>query len=364
MVVYEDLARLNAQFKLEFTEAFNHFVSHGQYILGKQVTLFENQFASYCQTKHCIGLASGLDALYLSLIALDLPEGSEILVPSNTYIATILSIVNAGLRPVLIEPKLTTYNIDPDLLSKAITPKTKCIIVVHLYGKPCEMDTISALAEQHNLYIIEDCAQAHGATYKGKAVGSWGMFGAFSFYPSKNLGALGDAGAIVTNDDQMATKLKALRNYGSHKKYHNQYIGINSRLDELQAVFLNIKLKSLPEINNHKQRLARLYNSLITNPDIVLPVFQDNAEEVFHIYNVRCKKRDQLKQFLLDNHIQTEIHYPIAPHLQVAYKSYFAGLDFPISEEIHNTTLSLPISFIHTEKDVKLVADAINSFKI
>ncbi|MEJ7828480.1 MAG: DegT/DnrJ/EryC1/StrS family aminotransferase [Segetibacter sp.] len=362
MIEYEDLKKSNSKFESKFKQAFDRVIDKGRYILGEEVELFEKEFAEYCGSKYCIGVASGLDALYLSLIALDLPKDSEVLVPSNTYIATILSIVNAGFKPVLIEPKIDTYNINPKLIERNISAATKAIMVVHLYGKPCEMDKISALAEQYNLFLIEDCAQAHGAKYAGKKVGTWGIFGAFSFYPTKNLGALGDGGAIVTDDKEMAAKIKALRNYGSHQKYYNQYAGINSRLDELQAAFLRIKLKYLAAINKHKAQLASLYSQLISNPKVVLPVTQKNTEEVFHIYNIRCATRDDLKEFLLKKGVKTEIHYPIAPNLQPAYREMFAHSTFPISEEIHKTTLSLPISFSHTKEDIMYISEAINSY--
>lgn len=362
MIEYEDLKTSNSSFESEFKEAFDSFINAGRYILGKEVELFEKEFAAYCGSNYCIGVASGLDALYLSLIALDLPKDSEVLVPSNTYIATILSIVNAGLKPVLVEPRIDTYNINPELIENNISSATRAILVVHLYGKPCEMDTILALATQNNLSLIEDCAQAHGAKYANKKAGTWGKFGAFSFYPTKNLGALGDAGAIVTDDEKMAVKIKALRNYGSHQKYFNQYIGINSRLDELQAAFLRIKLTHLDAINKHKVQLASLYTQLINNAKIVLPVAQKNAEEVFHIYNIRCSTRDNLKEFLFKKGIKTEIHYPVAPHLQTAFRHLFADSAFPISEEIHNTTLSLPISYSHTKDDVIYISDVINGY--
>ncbi len=362
MIEYEDLKRSNSSFESEFKQAFNSFINKGRYILGKEVELFEKEFAAYCGSKYCIGVASGLDALYLSLITLDLPKDSEVIVPSNTYIATILSIVNAGLKPVLAEPRIDTYNINPGLIEKNISNATRAIMVVHLYGKPCEMDSISAIAKQYNLTLIEDCAQAHGAKFANKKVGTWGRFGAFSFYPTKNFGALGDAGAIVTDDEEMAIKIKALRNYGSPLKYYNQYIGINSRLDELQAAFLRIKLPHLDAINQHKVQLASLYSKLISNTKIVLPVTQKNAEEVFHIYNIRCATRDDLKAFLLKKGINTEIHYPVAPHLQPAYSRMFANSTFPISEEIHKTTLSLPISYSHTVEDITYISKAINSY--
>lgn len=363
MIEYENLHKLNSPFADAFKTVFNRFLQEGSYILGEEVRLFEQEFASFCGSKYCIGVASGLDALYLSLIALDLPANSQVLVPSNTYIATILSIVNAGLQPVLVEPDLSTYNINPNLVEEHITPGTKAIVLVHLYGKPCAMDKIMALSAKYNLPVIEDCAQAHGALYKNKMAGTFGKFGAFSFYPTKNLGALGDAGAIITDDERMAQKLLALRNYGSNKKYHNQFTGINSRLDELQAAFLRVKLPHLNEINRHKQRLAAVYAELIINKEIILPVNETDAVSVFHIYNIRCNRRDELKAFLANHGIRTDIHYPIAPHLQQGYRHLFRGKTFPLSEEIHNTTLSLPVSFIHSEDDVKLVAETINNFK-
>jgi dTDP-4-amino-4,6-dideoxygalactose transaminase len=363
MVEYENLKQLNSRFEPQYQEAFTKFLNNGFYILGEEVASFEQEFALFCGSKYCIGVASGLDALYLSLIALDLPPGSQVLVPSNTYIATILSVVNAGLTPVLVEPRIDTYNIDAVEIEKCITPKTKAIIVVHLYGKACEMGMISQIAGKHNLAIIEDCAQAHGAKYKNRTVGTWGKFGAFSFYPTKNLGALGDAGAITTDDQEMYVKIKALRNYGSHKKYYNQYFGINSRLDELQAAFLRVKLKYLNAITNHKGEIAEVYRNHITNKQVVLPVTQNDGEDVYHIFNVRCQRRDALKDFLLGKGIKTEIHYPIPPHLQDAYTDLFAGKNYPISEEIHRTTLSLPLSYCHTKEEIRFVAEAINDFR-
>lgn len=363
MIEYENLKLVNQPYEKAYTNALTDFLAKGWYILGEQVKLFEEEFAAYCGSKYCIGLASGLDALYLSLLALELPAGSEVLVPSNTYIATITSIVNAGLKPVLIEPKLGSYNIDPSLLNNKITNTTKAIMVVHLYGKPCEMKEIMAIAQQYRLPVIEDCAQAHGATVNNKQVGTWGMFGAFSFYPTKNLGALGDAGAIVTDNEEMAIKLRALRNYGSHQKYFNDYVGINSRLDELQATFLRIKLKDLDQLNNHKNKLARLYFELIDKEKYILPIKQENITDVFHIFNIRHKDRDRLKAYLLDLGIKTEIHYPLSPHQQKAYVHLFEDESYPISELIHQTTLSLPISIATTAEEVKLVCAALNNFQ-
>jgi dTDP-4-amino-4,6-dideoxygalactose transaminase len=362
MVEYENLKKLNRHFENQFQDVFNKFINKGSYILGEEVALFEQEFAHFNQSKYCIGVASGLDALYLSLIALEFPPQSQVLVPSNTYIATILSIVNAGLTPVLVEPRIDTYNMNASEIEKHITPQTKAIIVVHLYGKSCEMDLISQIAQKYNLIIIEDCAQAHGAIYKNKRVGTWGKFGAFSFYPTKNLGALGDAGAITTDDYEMYVKLKALRNYGSQEKYYNQYLGLNSRLDELQAAFLRVKLKYLDAINLHKAELAELYQKHIKNSQVILPVASKQDEAVYHIYNIRCQRRDELKEFLLKKGIKTEIHYPIPPHLQDAYKHLFQEKSYLISEEIHRTTLSLPISYFHTKEEIIFVAKTINDF--
>jgi dTDP-4-amino-4,6-dideoxygalactose transaminase len=363
MIEYENLRLINKPYEKAYKEALVLFLESGWYILGQQVKRFEEQFASYCGAKHCIGLASGLDALYLSLMALELPKGAEVIVPSNTYVATILSILNVGLKPVLVEPKIDTYNIDPSLIIKSITSNTKAIMVVHLYGKPCEMEEIAEIAEKYSLPIIEDCAQAHGAQVNGKKVGTWGAFGAYSFYPTKNLGALGDAGAIITDNDEMANKLKALRNYGSHKKYYNDYLGNNSRLDELQAMFLSIKLKDLDEANHYKKNMANTYFEYLTNPSIILPVRQEGIADVHHIFNVRTKERNRLQSYLLENGIKTEIHYPVAPNHQIAYRNFFDNQSFPISELIHQTTLSLPISNALTVEDIKSICEIVNSFK-
>lgn len=332
----------------------------GWFILGDSVKKFEQNFADFNDTKYCIGVASGLDALILSLKALDFPKGSEVIVPSNTYIATILAILNEGLIPVLVEPKIETYNIDPSLIAKAITDKTKAIMVVHLYGKACEMTEICNIAEKYSLNIIEDCAQAHGASINGKKVGSFGDFGAFSFYPTKNLGAIGDAGAITTNDKILYEKVLALRNYGSEKKYYNKYIGVNSRLDEIQAKVLDIKLKKLNLITEHKRKLASIYNDLLTEK-VKKPILQDNYFDVFHIYNICTSRRDELKEYLLSKGIKTEIHYPIVPVDQECMKGIIDG-ESSIARKIHNETLSLPISFATTLEEVEIVSKEINLF--
>lgn len=359
MIEYENLQKSNAPFFKEFQSKFSNFLQRGVFILGENVLNFENEFAEYVGSKHCIGVASGLDALILALKALDLPKDSEVIVPSNTYIATILSILYNDLKPVLVEPNPQTYNIDPLKIQEKITSKTKAILVVHLYGKACEMDAILDLAKQYNLYLLEDCAQAHGATYKNQQVGTFGI-GCFSFYPTKNLGALGDAGGITTNDQALADKLRALRNYGSRQKYINQYIGQNSRLDELQASFLRIKLRSLDRIIEHKRELASLY--LQELKDIfICPIVQEDYFDVYHIFNIRHTKRNALKQYLSQHGISTEIHYPIPPHQQEAMKNILKG-DYPISEEIHQSTLSLPISYATTKEEVLKVIEILKNF--
>jgi dTDP-4-amino-4,6-dideoxygalactose transaminase len=331
----------------------------GWYVLGKKVKTFETEFARFCETRHCIGVASGLDALMLALKAYDFPIGSEVIVPSNTYIATILSILHCNLKPVLVEPELKTCNINPALIEQHISPKTKAIMVVHLYGKSCNMKAIMDIAECHQLPVIEDCAQAHGAKYKDKQVGTFGI-GAFSFYPTKNLGAIGDAGAITTKNDVLAQKLRSLRNYGSEKKYQNDYVGYNSRLDEVQAALLSVKLKFLTEITDHKRTLAYIYLSGLKK-DFICPVVSENYFDVYHIFNIRHPKRDVLKDYLLQHGIKTEIHYPIPPHKQHAMQEIIAGC-YPISEEIHRTTLSLPISYGHTEDDIYRIVEVLNKF--
>lgn len=359
MIEYESLGRLNKSFEEEYLQCFKDLLDSGWYILGKQVTIFEEAFAQYCGTKHCIGVASGLDALMLALRSFDFPAGSEVLVPSNTYIATILSILQCGLKPVLVEPDIHTYNIDPLKIEEKINCNTKAIMVVHLYGKACDMDPIMQIANKYELPVIEDCAQAHGAMYKGQKIGTFGI-GAFSFYPTKNLGALGDAGAITTNDSDKNDLFRALRNYGSKIKYQNDYIGYNSRLDEIQAALLNVKLKYLDQINLHKRSLAAIYLKELKD-DFIKPNVSTECFDVYHIFNIRHPKRDELKEYLLKNGIKTDIHYPIAPHQQKAMRGILDG-EYPISEEIHHTTLSLPISYGHSEDDICRVVDILNKF--
>ena len=362
MIPYEDLKKANALFMDELKVACWSGIESGWYILGKRVEEFEQAFADYCHAQYCVGLASGLDALLLALQASDIAPKSEVIVPSNTYIATILAILNAGLKPVLVEPDLATYNIDPTLIEQHITKSTRAIMVVHLYGKSCQMDKIMAIADQYNLLVFEDCAQSHGATFNDQMTGTFGLASAFSFYPTKNLGALGDAGALVTNNEDIAQKVRTLRNYGSKVKYNNELLGINSRLDELQATMLQVKLKYLDQITAHKRLLARLYLTHLDETKFILPKVDSNFGDVYHIFCVRHPERDRLRAYLLENGIGTEIHYPIPPHRQIAMRPILGQLSFPISEEIHQTALSLPISFGHTKDDVERVIETMNNF--
>ncbi len=361
MIEYENLFASNKVFMEEYRAAFEKVLNSGWFILGDSVSNFEKEFAEYCNTNYCIGVASGLDALTLSLHSLNLPRGSEVIVPSNTYIATILSIVHLGLKPILVEPDIRTYNIDTSRIVEAITNNTKAIMVVHLYGKCCDMANIMEIAHENGLYVIEDCAQSHGASQNEVVCGSFGDFGAFSFYPTKNLGALGDAGAVTTQREDYANIIKKLRNYGSSKKYYNEVIGHNSRLHELQAAFLSIKLKKMNEITEHKRNLANIYLEKISD-DFIKPKVEEGYYDVYHIFNIRTSRRDELKDFLLKNEIKTDIHYPVAPNKQQAMIGILDHFDTSIAEEIHRTTLSLPISYGHSSNDIETVCDAVNYF--
>lgn len=359
MVEYEKLKKLNQPFFKEYKDKFDEILESGWYILGKNVSKFENNFSKFNKSKYTIGVASGLDALILSLKACNFEKDSEIIAPSNTYIATILAIIHNGFKPILVEPKIDTYNIDPSKIEEKITNKTKAIIVVHLYGQSCDMNPIINLSNKYKLQIIEDCAQAHGAEYFEQKVGTFGI-GAFSFYPTKNLGALGDGGAITTNDEKLKDTILKLRNYGSSKKYYNELIGYNSRLDELQAGFLDIKLKYLDDITNHKRKLAKIYFDNLDDR-FIKPIEKDGYKSVYHIFAIRHNKRNELKEYLLKNNIKTEIHYPVAPHNQEAMKGIITDY-FPISQEIHESILSLPISFYHTKEDIYKVCEVMNRF--
>lgn len=358
MIEYESLARSNSAYMAELEDAATRVIRNGWYVLGQEVSAFEAEFAQYLGVKHCVGVANGLDALILALEALDLPKGSDVLVASNTYIATILAIVRAGHRPVLVEPLLDTFNMDPGKLAGSITPNTRAICVTHLFGKSCRMDAICAFAKEHGLKIVEDCAQSHGAKLAGQMTGTFGDAGCFSFYPTKNLGAIGDAGAIVTNDDALADRLRHTRNYGSKLKYVNEYIGVNSRLDEMQAALLRVKLRYLDEMTHHKRTLAEIYFANL--PDwLKLPRRRDDEYDVFHIFGVRHRRRDELRAWLLEQGVKTEIHYPIPPHRQKAMQEILSG-DWPIAEEQHASELSLPISAGHKVEEIRKVCEILN----
>lgn len=363
MIKFLDLHKLNQPFETEFQQKFKVLLDKGWYILGDEVQAFENSFAVYCQAKHCIGVGNGLDALVLILKAYiqlrKIEKGDEVIVPANTYIATILAVLEADLVPVLVEPKLETYNINPDVIEAKITAKTKAILPVHLYGQLAEMDVILKIAQRHDLLVIEDAAQAHGAVSAYKL--NYAATKTYSFYPGKNLGALGDAGAITTDDSELAEVLYELRNYGSKRKYENERIGVNSRLDELQAAFLSIKLPFLDQENQVRRAIAKRYLNEIKNPKIVLPYWDQTNNHVFHQFVVRTEKRDELAQYLKENGIETMIHYPIPPHKQKALK-YWNHLSFPITEKIHKEVLSLPMNGALNDKEVECIIEKINLF--
>lgn len=361
MINFLDLHKINEQYRIEIDEAIKRVLDSGWYLLGKENEKFCKEFAQFCGIKHCIGVANGLDALTLIIKAYGFGAGDEIIVPANTYIASILAISANGVTPVLVEPDINTYNINPDKIEEKITKNTKAIMVVHLYGQAVEMEKIWAVAKKYNLKVIEDSAQAHGALYKGERTGSLGDASGFSFYPGKNLGCLGDGGAVTTNDDELAQKITALRNYGSHVKYQNLYKGINSRLDEIQAAVLNIKLKYLDKDNQKRREISKYYRENIKNPAIILPQVKDEQSHVWHIFAVRTQNRDKLQQYLKDNEIQTLIHYPIAPHKQQAY-SEWNNLHLPLTEQIHREILSLPISPVMSKEEVEKIVEVLNSY--
>lgn len=354
---------LEKELDKELRGAFERVYERSWYIEGEEDTLFENKFAEYCDSSFCVGVGNGLDALMLALKALGVHEGDEVIVPSNTYIATALAVTYVGAKPVFVEPDIRTFNIDPQKIEEKITTKTKAIMPVHLYGQPCEMDLIIKVAQKHGLHIVEDCAQAHGATYKGKKVGSFGDAAGFSFYPGKNLGALGDAGATTTSNKELADKIRALGNYGSDYKYHHIYKGNNSRLDEMQAAFLTAKLQYLDQVNENRRNTAKRYLSEIKNENIILPYVDENTNPVWHIFAIRCRRREELEKWLNDCGIGTNKHYPIPMHLQKCYEDL--GIkkgELPIAEEISETELSIPMYYGMTEEEIQFVIDRINQF--
>jgi len=363
LVPFLDLRAAYIELKQEIDQAVGRVLGSGHYILGREVEAFENEFVQYLGVDHCVGVGNGLDALHLSLRALGVGAGDEVLVPSNTYIATWLAVTYAGATPVPVEPDERTYNIDPEKLEAAITKRTKAIIAVHLYGQPADMDPIRGIAKAHKLSVVEDAAQAHGARYKGSRVGSLGDVAGWSFYPGKNLGALGDGGAVTTNNCELADRLRTLRNYGSRVKYYNDAKGFNSRLDEIQAAALRIKLKYLEEWNGRRREVAAQYTKELKNIGLILPFVPSWAEPVFHLFVVRSRQRDLLRQHLEKRGIDTLIHYPVPPHLQEAYRDLnMKQGNLPISEAIHNEVLSLPIGPHIRPSQVEKVTSAIREF--
>lgn len=353
---------MHKEIESEILEKFKEVYKKNWYIKGTEVFEFEKEFAKYCGRSYCVGTGNGLDAIYLALRALGIGAGDEVLVPSNTYIATALAVTYTGAKPILVEPDLNTYNMSLNGLEEAINEKTKAIIPVHLYGQAAEMDVVLKVAEKYGLCVVEDCAQAHGATYKGKKVGTFGNIGCFSFYPGKNLGALGDAGAVVTNDKNLVEKVRMLGNYGSIEKYKHKYLGNNSRLDELQAAFLRIKLKHLDSYNIARRRVAQRYLKEICNPQIILPIVGENRTHVWHIFAIRCEQRDRLKEYLEQEGIMTVCHYPIPIYQQEAYQNIITG-EYPISQLISKQEISLPMYYGMTDEEINYVIKKVNDFR-
>ena len=367
MIPFLDIKKINAQYRDKLVAAATRVIDSGWYILGPEVESFEKEFAAYCGAAHCIGISNGLDALILILQAYKelgvMKDGDEVIVPANTYIASILAISKTGLTPVMVEPNLETYNVDTSLIEAKITKRTKAILPVHLYGQAADMNLINELAKEYGLTVIEDSAQAHGAFYKGKRTGTLGDAAGFSFYPGKNLGAIGDGGAVTTNDEMLADAVRALRNYGSRKKYYNIHKGYNNRLDELQAAFLREKLVFLDKENTRRQEIAKRYNEEINNIRVILPLAVDPTigTHVYHLYVVRTVERDRFQKYLEANGVATIIHYPVAPHHQQAYGEWNA-LSFPISEKIHQEVISIPISPVMADAEVTYIIKVVNAY--
>ncbi len=364
MIPFVSFSEVNKLIKVEIISAFEEFFDNAWYVLGEKVKTFEKEYASFNQVKHCIGVSNGLDALHIALKTLGITAGDEVIVPSNTYIATALAVSYVGATPVFVEPDIYTYNLDPKKIEAAITPRTKVIMPVHLYGQCCEMEEIMSIARKHNLFVVEDNAQAQAASYNGKLTGTWGDINGTSFYPGKNLGALGDAGAITTSDPHLAAKASVLRNYGSEKKYYNEVIGYNMRLDECQAAFLSVKLRYLNQWTEQRQNIAAWYNEVLNNiGDVILPETAIGATHSYHLFVVRTAQRDALQKHLTNNNIGTLIHYPIPPHLQQAYDhlGHKKG-EFPIAEELAHTSISLPLWPGMTKEHVEEVGSNIKSF--
>lgn len=361
MIKFLDLKKINNRYREEIDSRIKDILDKGWYLQGEENENFTKNFANFCGTKFALGVANGLDALNLIIKAYGFGNGDEIIVPANTYIATILAISENGCIPILVEPDIKTYNINPDSIEEKITSKTKAIMVVHLYGQAVQMEKIWKIAKKYNLKIIEDSAQAHGAIYQENRTGNLGDASGFSFYPGKNLGCMGDGGAVTTNDEELFNKIKAIANYGSDRKYHHIYKGVNSRLDEIQAAVLDIKLKHLDSDNNKRREISKYYRENIKNSKIILPDTYDEKSHVWHIFAVRTQNRDEFQKYLTEKGIQTIIHYPTPPHKQGAYKEW-NNLSFPITEEIHNTILSLPISPVMTDSEIEKVVEVVNEY--
>lgn len=364
-IPFASFVPMHEEIRKDLDAAFKKVVDKSYFIQGEECEKFEEEYAAYCGTKYCVGVATGLDAIYLILKALDIKAGDEVIVPSNTYIATALAVSFTGATPVFVEPVIDTYNIDVTCIEEKITEKTKAIIAVHLQGRAADMDAINAIAQKHGLYVLEDAAQAHGARYKGQRVGALSDAAAWSFYPGKNLGALGDGGCITTNNKQIADKVRALGNYGSDYKYHHIYQGTNSRLDEMQAAFLRVKLPHLDKWNEARRKIAEAYLEGITNPLIKLPLAtSEEYEHIYHVFVIRCDRRDELEKYLRDNGIGTVKHYPVPMHLQKAYEElHIQEGELPIAEEISKTVLSIPMYYGMSDEEVKYVVLVLNKFK-
>lgn len=366
MIDFLDLKKVNNEYQKELKEACDRVIESGWYIAGQELSSFEQEFAAYCGSKYCIGVANGLDALTLTLRAWKemgkLKEGDEIIVPANTYIASILAITENRLKPILVEPDEDSFNLSPEGLKKVITSKTKAVLVVHLYGQLADMPSILEIASDNGLLVLEDSAQAHGASIGGRRAGNWGDASGFSFYPGKNLGALGDAGAVTTNDEELSKVIRALGNYGSHEKYQNLYQGVNSRLDEIQAAMLRVKLKYLNRETQRRQLIAKSYIERIENPSLQLPVSNNIEQHVYHLFVIRTNQRKELQTYLNSQHIKTLIHYPIPPHQQKAFEAW-SNIKLPITETLHKQVLSLPMSPVLLDYEVQYVIDALNGFK-
>lgn len=364
-IPFVSLEYTHNEIRKDLDNAYKRVIDNNSFIKGSECALFEKEFAKYCEARFCIGVATGLDALILILRAMNIKEGDDVILPSNTFIATALAVSYVGATPIFVEPEILTYNINPILIEEKINKRTKAIIAVHLQGRPADMDSINKIAKKHHLYVIEDAAQAHGTTYKGRKVGTLSDAAGFSFYPGKNLGALGDGGCVVTNNKAIADKVRALGNYGSDYKYHHIYKGTNSRLDELQSAFLRCKLPHLDKWNEYRRRVAQRYLTEITNPLITLPlVADDDFDHIYHVFVIRCPKRDELEKYLKENEIETVKHYPIPMHLQYAYKDLnIKKGDLPIAEEISETVLSIPIYYGITDEQINYIIEKINEFK-